>query len=123
MGGIVVSRLVRDGEAERPDIARPQDAQSKPRTTRSGARLRFRGQSRKVYGNLGVWPTVKLEGIGSYRSVMLNVVEGSKPAVEQIVVGYLDGWYRHFDPGSLDNRPDQLDDLGSWDAVPLLKLA
>ncbi len=108
MGGIVVGRLVRDGEAERPDINRPQSAQSKPRTTCSGARFRFRGQSRKVYGNLGVWPTVKLEGIRSDGSVRIHVTGGSKPSVQEIVIGYVDGRYRHFDRGPSDNIPDQL---------------
>jgi hypothetical protein len=108
VGGIIVGWLVCDGKAERPHIPRPQDTQSKPGTAGPGQRLRCSGQSCEVYGNLGVWPAAKLEGIGSDGSVRIHVTGGSKPSVQEIVAGYLDGWYRHFDRGPLDNIPDQL---------------
>jgi hypothetical protein len=109
VGGIVFGWLVRNGEAECLHIRHLQDTQSKPGMNRPGQRLRCSGQSREVYGNLAVWPTVKLEGIRSDGSVRIHVPwRGSKPSVQEIVVGYLDGWYRHFDRGPSDNIPDQL---------------
>ena len=108
MGRVVFCWPVGDGQVQRSHVRHAQDTQSKPGTTRPGERLRSSGQSREVDGNLGVWPTVQLEGIRSDGSVRIYVTGGCKASVQQIVVGYLDGWYRHFDRGPSDNIPDQL---------------
>jgi hypothetical protein len=104
VGGIVFGGLVRDCESERTYVPRPQDTHSKPRAASPGPGLRCSGQSRKVYGRLGVRPTVKLERIRGDGPVGIQVTGGGKSSVQQIVVGYWDGWYRHVDRGSSDIR-------------------
>ncbi len=123
VGGILFRRLMGDGESERTNITRPQYTQAKSGAASSSTRFSFGGQLRKVYGGLGVWPTVKLEGIGSYGPIGIEVTRRGKSSVQQIVVGYLDAWYRHVDRGSSDNRPDHFYNLRFGDVVSLLKLA